>query len=108
MTYLGEISAEDLYDAYTEIHESFGGAMMTLDELEKEVTDELSDFTTALDDIRDELERCSHMIRKLNRRMGPVLSYIMEQKNNEPLLFEANDPSSDESFNNISEGIIID
>ena len=108
MTYLGEIPAEDLYDAYTEIHESFDGAMMSLDELQKEVTDELSDFTAALDDIRDELEHCSHMIRKLNRRMGPVLSYIMEQKDNEPLLFETNDPVSDDSLDIVSEGIIID
>lgn len=83
MMYGSDLSIGELYDAYTEINESFDGAKTSLDELQTEITDGLSQFTTALDDIRDELEQCSHMIRRLNRRMSPILSYMMEQEDDE-------------------------
>lgn len=83
MTYQSDLSIEKLYDAYTEIHECFDSARLSLDELQIEITDELSEFTTALDDIREALERSTHMMHRLNRRMGPVLSCLMEQEDNE-------------------------
>lgn len=77
------ISIEELQDAYIEIHESFEGASMSFEELQTEIKDGFTEFTSAIDDIRDEMERCNTMIRRLNRRMSPVLSYIMEQEDNE-------------------------
>ena len=90
MTYRNDLTIENLYDAYAEIHNSFEGARLSLDELQTEITDELSEFTTALDDIREELERSTHMMRRLNRRIGSVLLHFMEQEENE-IPFLAND-----------------
>lgn len=83
MTYRSDLSIEKLYDAYAEIHECFDSARLSFDELQTEIADELSEFTTAIDDIREELERSTHMMRRLNRRMGPVLACFMEQEDNE-------------------------
>ena len=83
MSYQSHLSIEKLYDVYTEIHESFDSARLSLDELQMEITDELSEFTTSLDDIREELERSTNMMRRLSRRMGPAFSLFMEEEDNE-------------------------
>lgn len=80
MTHIDDLSFEELHDAYIEIQESFDEARTSLDELQTDVTDGLSEFTMALDDLRDELERCNHTIRRLSRWMSPVLTYMIEQE----------------------------
>lgn len=83
MTHHGSLFIEELHDACIEIHDSFDGAKTSLDELQTEIADEISGFASAFDDIRDELERCNQLIRRLNRRISPVLSHMMEQEDNE-------------------------
>ena len=83
MIHRNTLSIEELYDRYTEIYESLDGARTSLDELQIEISDEISALTTAMDDVRDELERCNQLMRRLSRRMNPVLSYMMDQEDNE-------------------------
>lgn len=80
MTYRSSLITEKLYDAYAEIHNSLDGARLSIDELQIEITDELSALTTALSDIREELDRSTHMMRRLSNRMDPVLTSFMEQE----------------------------
>ena len=62
-------AAEELYEAYMDAENSFGGAMASLEEIQSDLEEGISCLSAALDEIRDELESCRKAFQQLTRRM---------------------------------------
>ena len=62
-------TAEQIYEVYVDVNDSFGGAMSSLDEIQSDLEEGISCLSAALDEIRDELESCRKAFQQLTRRM---------------------------------------
>ena len=62
-------TAEEIYEVYVDVNDSFGGAMSSLDEIQSDLEEGISCLSAALDEIRDELESCRKAFQQLTRRM---------------------------------------
>lgn len=68
-----QVGAEEVYGAYTDAQEAFEEARESLDELQLELEEEFSGFTTALDEIRAQLAECRWQLRQFSRRANMCL-----------------------------------
>ena len=74
-------TAEELYEVYVDVNDSFGGALSSLDEIQSDLEEGISCLSAALDEIRDELESCRKAFQQLTRRMpSEILSSHNTQK----------------------------
>lgn len=62
-------TAEELYEVQMDVNDSIGGAMASLDDIQSNLEEGISCLSTALDEIRDELELCRKTFQKITRRM---------------------------------------
>ena len=81
-------AAEELYEAYMDAENSFGGAMTSLDEIQSDLEEGISCLSAALDEIRDELESCRKAFQQLTRRMP---SEILSSHNTQALSIHQTD-----------------